>query len=74
MFQSEIQDHDKDALAYIRRLHSYMAKYGRHDAGPHQGQLYTDTSGQPPPEPDKAIVARFMGTAPPDILTNPRVA
>jgi hypothetical protein len=65
VFKSEVRDHDRQTLEYIgHRLHSYMAKFGRHD----DGRAFLDTPGEPPPPPDKAILARLMATAEPPQL------
>ena len=71
VFQSELRDFDKTTIEYFgRRLHSYMAKFGRHNAGPAEGRLYIDTPGDPPEPPDKTITARFLAISTPQGLAN----
>jgi hypothetical protein len=65
VFKSEVKDFEKTTLEYFgRRLHAYMAKFGRRD----DGRLFIETPGYPPPPPDKPITARFLAIDTPQTL------
>jgi hypothetical protein len=69
VFKSDARDFDQPTLQHLAgRVHSYRAKFGRHNSGENEGKLYLDTPGDPPEPPDRAIMARIMGIADPQHL------
>jgi hypothetical protein len=66
VLKSDPRDFDQPTLQHLAgRVHSYMAKFGRHHNGENEGKLYIDTPGDPPEPPDRAIMARIMAIAEP---------